>query len=249
MLTRNAASELVELLYLNDYGIDSIDILEFMYILSDDRAEISANDKLGLLLDYRRLSAADKERIDTCLKAFCNPQNRKEYGNKTLLRDYSNWKNESQQIYGLLANSTYFKVDGAKLILNTGNYGLFDAQTKRGEKAKAEYFKNHRVKRRAGYELHHIVPFSKAQNKSDAVFIDDFKNLIYLSDAIHQRFTAAGGKNVVMRFMPNDPNIVFTDFDHSHIVVNTEHDALLSQAMLPSMQGYNGMLLKKFYYI
>lgn len=249
ILTKNTASELVELLYLNDYGIDSIDVLEYMYILSDDRSGISTNDKLGLLLDYRKLSSVDKEKIDNCLKAFCNPENRKVFDNKTLLRDYSNWKNESQQIYGLLANSTYFKVENNKLILNTGNYGLFDEQTKRSDKAKKEYFKNHNVSKNSDYELHHIVPFSKAQNKSDAVFVDDFKNLIYLSNTKHTEFTATGSKNVILSYKQNDPNILFLDFDNSFIIVDVRKDALISPSLLPAIKEYNDMLLRKFYYV
>ncbi len=249
ILTKNAASELVELLYLNDYGIDTIDILEFMYILSDDRKGITSNDKLRLLLDYRRLTSAEKEKLDEYLKAFCNPQNRRDFDNKTLLRDYGNWKNESQQIYGLLANSTYFKVEGTKLILNTGNYGLFNAQANRGAKAKADYFKNHNVIKTAGYDLHHIVPFAKAQNKSDAVFVDDFKNLIYLNDEKHSEFTVSGSKNVILKYTQNNPNVLFMDFNDSFILVDITKDALFSPSLLPLVKEYNAQLLKKFYYV
>lgn len=249
ILTRNAASELVELLYLNDFGIDCIDILEFMYILSDDRDGITTNDKLRLLLEYRRLSSVEKERLDENLKLFCNPKNRETFNNKTLLRDYSNWKNESQQIYGLLANSTYFKVEKTKLILNTGNYGLFDVNANRGAKAKSEYFKNHQVSKTAGYDLHHIVPFSKAQNKRDAVFVDDYKNLIYLKDKKHDEFTIAGSKHVIMKHTENTPHILFLDFDDSFILVDITKDALVSSSLLPMVKEYNRMLLRKFYYI
>ena len=249
ILTKNAASELVELLYLNDYGIDKIDILEFMYILSDDRKEITSNDKLRLLLDYRRLTAAEKNKLDENLKAFCNPQNRRDFDNKTLLRDYANWKNESQQIYGLLANSTYFKVEGTELILNTGNYGLFNAQANRGAKARVDYFKNHNVNKTVGYDLHHIVPFAKAQNKSDAVFVDDFKNLIYLSDKKHAEFTISGSKNVIIKYTQNNPNVLFMDFNDSFILVDITKDALFSPSLLPLVKEYNIQLLKKFYYV
>lgn len=249
ILTRNAASELVEMMYLNDYGIDKIDILEFMYIISDDRINISFNDKLRLLLEYRRLSELEKLRVDECLKSFCNPVNRKSFDNKTLLRDYSNWKNESQQIYSLLANSTYFKVENNNLILNTGNYGLFSEQTKRGDRAKSEYYKNHNVKKHDGYELHHIVPFSKAQNKSDAVFIDDYKNLIYLKNDKHLEFTSKGNKNVILKYTQNNPNVLFMDFDDSFIIVNVDVDALVSKHLLPAIKEYNQKLLKKFYYV
>ncbi len=249
ILTKNTASELVELLYLNDYGVDCLDILEYMYIFSDDRKDITVNDKLRLLIDYRRLSAAEKAKLDAMLKSFCNPQNRKEYDNKTLLRDYSNWKNESQQIYGLLANSTYFKVDEARLILNTGNYGLFNTQTNRGNKSKIEYFRQHNVTKTSGYELHHIIPFSKAQNKSDVLFVDDFKNLIYLSDKKHSEFTIAGSRHVILKYTQNNPNILFMDFDDSFIMVDITKDALFSRDLLPVVKEYNAQLLKKFYCI
>ena len=249
ILTKNAASELVELLYLNDYGIDKIDILEFMYILSDDRKEITSNDKLRLLLDYRRLTAAEKNKLDENLKAFCNPQNRRDFDNKTLLRDYGNWKNESQQIYSLLANSTYFKVEGTELILNTGNYGLFNAQANRGAKARVDYFKNHNVNKTVGYDLHHIIPFAKAQNKSDALFVDDFKNLIYLSDKKHAEVTISGSKNVIIKYTQNNPNVLFMDFNDSFILVDITKDALFSPSLLPLVKEYNIQLLKKFYYV
>lgn len=248
-LTQNTASELVELLYLNDFGIDNIDILEFMYILSDNRDEITTNDKLRLLLDYRRLTVAEKEKINENLKLFCNPKNRKSFNNKTLLRDYSNWKNESQQIYGLLANSTYFKVEKNKLILNTGNYGLFDVNANRGARAKSEYFKNHCVSKTAGYDLHHIIPFSKAQTKKDAIYIDDFKNLIYLKNKKHDEFTMSGSKNVIMKYTNVNPYILFMNFDDAVILVDITKDAMFSKHLLPKVKEYNDMLLRKFYYV
>lgn len=248
VLTQNTASELVEILYFNDFGIDCIDILEYMYIFSDDRKEIYLNDKLDLLIEYRKLTPTQKQKVDKLLKLFCDPINRRNYQNKSLLRDYSNWKNESQQIFGLFANSTYFKVDNNKLILNTGNYGLFDSHVNRGEKAKSEYFKQHNKNRTTGYQLHHIIPFSKAQNKSDAVTIDDFRNLIYLKEEKHSEFTRAGTENVIMKHKENDPNIIFLDFGDSFISVDIVKDALVSATLLPEIKKYNDMLLKKFYY-
>jgi len=247
ILTKNTASELVELLYLNDYGIDSIDILEYMYILSDDRESITLNDKLLLLLEYRRLSSLEKEQVTRALQSFCNPSNRKFLDNKTLLRDYSNWKNESQQIFGLLANSTYFKVKNDTLILNTGNFGIFDEKAQRGQKAKSDYFKQHNVKKCVGYDLHHIIPFSKAENKNDATYIDNFKNLIYLRDEKHTEFTVAGSKNIILKYNTNNPTVLFMNFDDSFIMVDIVNDALFSRDLLPSVKEYNNFLIKKFY--
>lgn len=248
ILTKNTAPELVEILYMNDYGIDSIDILEYMYILSDDRNGIYVNDKLDLLLEYRRLKVSEKAQVEKLLKSFCNPDNRRDLDNKVLLRDYSNWKNESQQIFSLLSNSTYFKVENNKLILNTGNYGLFDETAKRGAKSKSDYFKHHLMIKREGYQLHHIVPFSKAQNKSDALTIDDFRNLIYLKNEKHLEFTAAGNDNVIVKINNNQTKVAFLNFDDSFIIVDTSEDALVNKELLNEIKNYNLLLLKKFYY-
>lgn len=172
-LTKNTASELVEMLYLNDYGIDYLDIHEYMYIYSDDRG-INPSDKLELLLEYRRLTPAEREQAESYLQLYCDPENWRGQ-DKTVLRDYSNWKNESQQIFLLFASSTYFKVERDRLVLNTGSLGLFDPKTVRGEKAKNNYFSEHGISRDVDYELHHIVPFSKAMSKADLKYIDDYK--------------------------------------------------------------------------
>lgn len=246
-ITKNAASQLVELLYLNDYGIDYIDLLEFMYIISDDREFITINDKLQLLLEYRHLSKIQLEKVHDYLKKFCNPKNRKNYNNKTLLRDYSNWKNESQQIYLLLSNSTYFKVENDKLVLNTGKLGLFDAKTNRGEKAKRDYFKIHNIAKASGYELHHIVPFSKAQNKSEALCLDDYRNLIYLKSDKHFEFSKYNNKNVIMKYIKNNVNVLFLDFEDGYIIVDLKKDTLISELEISRIQDYNRFLLKKFY--
>lgn len=246
-LTKNTASELVELMYFNDYGIDCIDILEYMYIFSDDRCDISFNDKLRYLIAYRQLPEELRQKVTFYLRQFCNPNNRKSKKNKTLLRDYNNWKNESQQIFSLLGHSTYFKVENNKIILNTGNYGLFDPNAKRGEKSKKDYFTNHCVKRNKGYELHHIVPFSMAKSKNDALYIDDFKNLIYLKSQKHAEFTKSCNKNVILKYSDNK-NIIFLDFDDSFIMVDLLTDALFSPKLLPIVKEYNNKLLKKFYY-
>lgn len=90
---------------------------------------------------------------------------------------------------------------------------------------------------------------AKAQNKSDATFIDDFKNLIYLKDTKHAEFTISGSKNVILKYTQNNPNVLFMDFDDSFILVDITKDALFSQSLLPMVKDYNSQLLKKFYYV
>ncbi len=246
-LTKNAASDIVEILS-TDERFDNLNILEFMYILSDDRAGIHYNDKLLLLTDYRKLSQEQKEKVSSLLKLYCDPK--KNIGTKTNARDYGNWKNESQQIFGLLSNSTYFKVIEDNLILNNGEYGLFVQSAKRSQKPKDEYFRYHNIKRNSHYELHHIIPFKRAVTQQDAQFIDDERNLIYLSTEKHAEFTAT--QNINIRASYSYPNILFLQLDNiEHIItVNLDkHDALMSVENIKDMVGYNRLLLKKFYQV
>lgn len=248
-LTQSAASELADLFWDNDFGINGLHILEFMYILSDDRAGISFHDKLRMLLSYRALTEAQRADVHACLRAYCNPDNRRSYNYKPLLRDYSNWKNEAQQIYGLLGYTVFFHVVNDTLVPNTGEFGLFfDPNTRRSQKGKTEYFAQHGVEKRAGYELHHIVPFSKAQTKADALLVDDFKNFLYLSNQKHTEFSAAHTRHVILSHKADGSLLSLRDEGGDFITVAPDTDALFSPALLPQLKAYNEGLLRKFGY-
>lgn len=245
VLTKSAASDIVELLS-TDERFDSLNILEFMYILSDDRAEYQYNNKLMLLTEYRCLSDSQKEKLNKLLQIYCNPN--KIVKNKISARDYSNWKNESQQIFGLLANSTYFKVINDSLILNNGEYGLFMQTAKRSQKAKDEYFRYHNIKKRSNYELHHIIPFKKAVSQLDAQYIDDQRNLIYLSTEKHLEFSST--QNINIRASYSNPILSFLPYDSIEGIINVDldhDDALVAKNKVEEMISYNKLLLQKFY--
>ncbi len=244
-LTNNAASDLVELLSTNVI-FDNINILEFMYVLSDDRIGVNYNDKLLYLLDYRKLSDPQKGELTKLLQEYCDPK--RNVGSKINARDYHNWKNESQQIFGLLSNSTYFNVINDNLILNNGQYGLFVQSAKRSTKPKDEYFKYHSIKPVPNYELHHIIPFKRANNQQDAHFIDDKRNMIYLSASKHAEFTKT--QNVNIRASYTAPNLLFLQLDSIDQVITVNlanKEALLSAQHINEVVDYNRALLKKFY--
>ncbi len=249
-ITKNTASELVELLSTDDY-VSQINILEYMYIISDKRAEISFKDKLEYLSEYRRLTDVQKKNLTKLLQEFCNPDDTRKIGNKTDMRDYHNWKNESQQIFGLLANTVYFKVLDDTLVMNDNkDYGLFAQTAKRKQSPKAKYFESNGINKCIGYELHHIIPFSKANTQKDAEFLDDERNLIYLEKSKHLEFTSSNNVNICVSY--NKPIISFLEVDNRDriINVNTEtQEALLSEEFIPQMKEYNKKLLHIFYQI
>lgn len=245
ILTKNAATDMVELLS-TDNRFDYINILEFMYILSDDRENIYFNDKLMYLVEYRRLTETQRNNLNKLLQMYCNPQ--KPRINKSYARDYHNWKNESQQIYNLLSNSTYFKVINDNLILNDGQYGLFVQSAQRSQKPKEKYFRYHNIKHTPNYELHHIIPFKRANNQQEAQYIDDERNMIYLSSQKHAEFTKS--QNVNIRTSYSIPNILFLKLGSIDqiITVNLDNrEALLSVDKIDEIINYNKILLQKFY--
>lgn len=135
------------------------------------------------------------------------------------------------------------------MVLNTGELGLFEGRTNRGAKAKSDYFKNHKIQKDNGYDLHHIIPFSRAENQRDTVFVDDYKNLIYLKETKHAEFTGLNSKNVIMKYSNNNQNILFGDFEDFYIIVDIDKEALFNKELLPIVKEYNEILLKKFYYV
>ncbi len=244
-LTKNAATDLVELLS-TDERVESVSIEEFMYIFSDDRENVRYNDKLMYLSDYRKLSEEQKNQVDLLLKEYCNPE--RNTGDKTNSRDYHNWKNESQQIFNLLSNSTYFKVINGNLLLNNGEYGLFLQPAQRGQRPRDRYFKYHNVSKKTDYELHHIIPFKKANTQRDARYIDDERNLIYLSSSKHAEFTSTHNINIRASF--KEPVISFLRLNDIDGIINVDlskKDALVSNAKIAEMVEYNKKLLNVFY--
>lgn len=244
-LTKSAATELVELLT-TDERFETIDILEFMFILSDSRKGVRYNDKLMYLSEYRRLTDSQRNQICSLLKEYCDPK--RNVGTKVHARDFSNWKNESQQIFGLLGNSTYFKVINGQLMLNDGNYGLFTQPAKRKQKPRDEYFNYHNIEKRQNYELHHIIPFKRAINKKDAQYIDDKRNLIYLSSEKHAEFTTSGNINIRASFrVPMMSFLRINDIENSITVDLNKKEALLSTQRIDEIVTYNKQLLQLFY--
>ena len=247
-LTNNIASDLVEILS-TDCRFNSINILEFMYIFSDDRQELDSNFKILLLTAYRTLSEHQKAELTKLLQMYCNPA-RNFHGNKVLSRDYHNWKNESQQIFALLGNSSYFKVLNDTILLNDGKYGLFTLPPSRSQVAKNKYFDYHKMDKNPNYELHHIIPFHVATSKQDALFIDNERNLIYLHKDKHAEFTSL--RNINIQASYNTPIISFLPVNSIENIINvnlSNNEALVSHNRIHEMIDYNKILLKKFYYI
>lgn len=247
-LVGNLSNDLAEFLSLNEYNINYIDISEFMYIISDQRPSVTWNDKLTYLTAYRKLNPIQKEKLDQLLKLYCNPSNLRNKADKTLLRDYSNWKNESQQIFGLFSNSAYFKVIGNRLALNDGELGVFNTNVRRTIQGKNDYYKNHRIQSDPNFEFHHIVPFSKAKNQMELSLVDNFKNLLYILNTKHAEFKNFNNDLVKLKYTKDSPFLLLEDFNDNYLTIYLDNEAKVNKTLIPSILDYNKSLLKTFYY-
>lgn len=243
-LFSNETANIANTLYYSDYKNDRIHLDEFMLIMTDDRPEIR-DKKIDLLDSWRSLERFQQIRAIDYIKEYCNPDNF--YGDKTQRRDYGNWKNESQQIFSLLKNTVYFDISNNTLRLNTGRYGIFtDSRIQtRTESAKTDYFNKHGIAKRDKCELHHVIPFSSARNKTEFQLIDDWMNLVYLSSSKHEEFPKNRNRNIILFISPG--LLSFKDFDENLIVSRNGINSWYSEGEAPHMLKHNRELLKTVY--
>lgn len=236
-------SNLVDLIFNSQYKSDVISIHEFMFIFTDTELD----KPIKLLNEYRKLNRFQKDRLLIPIQEYANPNNFN--GDKTQKRDFHNWINETQQMFMLLKQTSYFQVDenNQNIALNIGSYGIFSADIKRSDKPKQEYFKLHEHKKQNNFELHHIVAISKARNKQEVNLLDNVYNLIYLHKDKHLEITKQRNTHVYLSI--NKTIAKFCDFDSAKIQANNGSDALYSKnnSILQKLKTHNKSVINEIY--
>lgn len=209
-LTHNLPDGLLEIMSDNRYIYED----EFMFFVAfigctmDDIYYYTSNEINNYLKEYRSLSRSQRIEVNRIISEYCNPKNFS--GDKLNKRDFSNWKNETQQIFNLLAQTIYYSFDAQneRLSLRIDKDLLFDDTSKltRSIEEKKEYFRQHKVNKTIGYELHHVVPLCSATTKNEYKIIDNWKNMIYIDGYTHSIITAQNNSHVVLNF--NNENII-----------------------------------------
>ena len=215
-----------------------------MFIFTDT----TIDNHINLLDSYRNLKIYQKDKFLKLIQNYANPYNF--IGDKKDKRDFHNWINESQQIFSLLKQTSYFQTDekNENIALNIGTYGIFSIDNlKRSDTPKQEYFKLHDIKKRTNFELHHIIAISKAKNKEELKLLDHVNNLIYLQKKKHFEFTKKLNKNVNLSINPLQAK--FYDFDKNVIIANNHKDSMYSKEhkILKDIDRYNKKALEKIY--
>lgn len=195
-----------------------IDIYDFMFFLSFSNCELNGHtytvDELIEYIDeFHSFSSITREAIKDFILNYCNA---KQKGDKTDKRDLHNWKNEAQQVFMLLGQTPYFienkgKVNMHYLELRTDKGAIFDdiKKLKRSEQQKREYYKQHNITKKLGFELHHIIPLHYATTPMEYYTLDVWENMIYIDGQNHNCLTQTGNKNTKLSF--NGNNVILTD--------------------------------------
>lgn len=237
-------SGLVDLIFNSQYKADVINIHEFMFIFTD----VELSNPIKLLSEYRKLRKFQKDKLLRLIQEYANPDNF--YGDKTEKKDFHNWINETQQMFMLLRQTSYFQVDeyNQNITLNIGSYGIFSIDNiKRSDKPKQEYFNIHNQDKRQGFELHHIVAISKARNKQEVDLLDNVYNLIYLHKVKHLEITKKKNTHVYLSINPTVAN--FCDFDSTKIQATNMLDAFYStdKTIIQKLEKHNRKAIDAIY--
>lgn len=213
--------------------IDSINYDDFAFFVSDLQ-NMHSNTLLNLLLEFKRLSLFQKEKIISSIKKYANPSKNNIFNNtpKTKCKDYRNWINEAQQIFMLLDDSVLFGIGDfipKELNIRTGNMGLISNNTirlKRSVAQKNAYYVQHNIDpvsiKGLGFELHHIVPLAYARSQNDFSTLDRWENMILIDGHSHAIITQNGNKNIELNF--NGFDILFKDFQNPPHIVKCLYD-------------------------
>lgn len=228
-----------ELFYLLYREFDSINVYEYMFVVSDEK--LTTQEKIDLIKSYRRLKKVQRTKLNQKILQVFEKINKKAI-NKRYKRDFGNWYNESLQIFNLLNQTIYFKTFRKTILMLSISQEALEFIATRSQKQREKYFEWHNVKRTEGYQLHHICPISYATTRKQLELIDNYKNLIYISNKTHSKIPH--DNNLFIKLNVKDGKILLVDPTDGKSLDIT-NDILVNKKHIKEMLRYNQKLLAK----
>jgi hypothetical protein len=138
---------------------------------------------------------------------------------------------------------TVFKIKSrGNLVLAGKHYNRRSRVTvTRSPDEKRKYFLIHRVGKKEGFELHHVVPLAWAANDEHFRLLDRWNNMLYIDGYSHSRVTANNSRNVVMT--NDNSTIILSDFTNNHVELEIRKNVIYSLEKLDDLLSYNFDLL------
>lgn len=244
---------LLDILRDKEYGVDNLNIFEYMFFVSAVGTETSFNkstdEAVKLIKEYRNLTSTQRKSVIETLKVELSPK--KFTGNKTQKRDFHNWHNKAEQVFYLLNQTVYFERRGEQLVLKEGSNSFREEQNEtrldRSLNEKYEYFiKNdlivkNEIKKIAGFELHHVVPLAWSESIHHFKLLDKWENMVYIDAFSHAKITQNRNRNVIMDFVIDD--MMLTDYSKNQIYLKIKKNIAYKPINKIMLKKYNNELL------
>lgn len=236
---------LLDILRDKEYGIDKIDIYEYMFFISAINTgtgfNINTDKAVELIKEYRVLTPIQRKSVIETLKNELQPKNYN--GSKKRKRDFHNWHNKVAQVFYLLNQTVYFEVRSEQLVLKEGQNSFIDTKTRldRSFNEKYQYFENHNVSKTIGFELHHVVPLAWSENTHHFKILDKWENMVYIDGFSHAKITQNKNRNVVMT--TNHDDIKLSDYSNNEVYLKYKDNILYKTANQSNLKKYNDDLL------
>ncbi|MDR0676321.1 MAG: hypothetical protein LBF97_04715 [Elusimicrobiota bacterium] len=184
------------LLYiLRNSELQYIDIYEYIFFMTainfESSFELTIDQAIELIKEYRKLSRIQRKALINQLRSIMITKKGDIKGFDR--RDFDNWKNEAQSLFNnFLKNTIYFQLTGTNYIkiMLSNKKGLFndkDIILDRSSQERQLYMKNHKINKKDGFELHHIIPLAWATNLEHFKLLDNWKNMIYIDAYSHRQ--------------------------------------------------------------
>lgn len=243
-----------------NHEIKFVDLHEFTFfvtgISSKGTYNVAPNEVAELIKSWRLLTSLQRKEIDNYLGKTLLPGDAAI--NKTYQRDFHNWINKTQQTFSLLKQTIYFEeVDhinfshfnriyylGSEIEVDEGFDKTKKLKINRSLQQKYDYFAEHSVKKKKGFELHHIVALAWAESQGHFKMLDDWRNMIYIDGFSHARITQNNNLNMELKSVP-PTDLELIDYDSNSVFIEFQKNGLYDVNKIPTMLDYNNELRKK----
>ena len=241
---------LLEILRNQDNEIDCINIYEYMFFITAIDFEsdfiLTKSEAVSYIKEYRKLAITQRKSITEFLKKNMIPDKKDKKG-KTK-KDFHNWKNETDSLFNnFLSETVYFNLAGTKecktIRLSTKN-GLFnDEKTKldRSSQQRQKYMENHKIKKKDGFELHHIIPLAWSTSQSHFKMLDNWLNMIYIDAYSHRKVK----QHIILDKGKNNQDLKLLDSYNNEIPLIKDKNVLYNYEKQKEMLDKNRDLIKQ----
>ena len=239
LIGENTLDEIFAILFEDKF--ESVSVHEFMFVLSD--LSVSRAEKKELLKSFRRMSALGRTKLRVDARAKCEEISRRAVS-KSGKRDFGNWHNQALELLNLLNQTVYFKTFKRTVLMLGFSDEALEFLAKRGAEARRLALEWHRIDRREGYDLHHIVPIDVAYNRGTLKMIDDPRNLLYLSRPMHRQIPTRDNLFVRLSVKESAGRKIIRLVDpFSDAAIDVSGEVVCCEANLSEMVKYNERLL------